>query len=622
MKNLLKYNFPNDLKTMSERELGLLAYEIREFLIEKVSKTGGHLASNLGVVELTIALHKIYNTPKDKIVWDVGHQSYVHKILTGRAQLFADLRQLEGLSGFPKREESPHDTFDSGHSSNSISAGLGLAKARDIKGEDGSVVVVIGDGALTGGIAYEGLNNAGHSGTDLTVILNDNEMSISKNIGGMSNHLSRLRANQAYNQFKKYLRKSIKSIPVAGDGIYNRVEHLRDTLKYAFVKGAIFEELGFKYFGPVDGHNVPELIAMLAIAKQVKGPVLVHVLTKKGKGLICAEKDPGKFHGVGPFNRSTFELILSSDKPSYSKVFGSSLAKLAETNPNIIAITAAMCDGTGLEVFRRKHPDKLFDAGIAEQHAVSFAAGLAINGMKPVVAIYSTFLQRAYDQIIMDVCLQKLPVVFCLDRGGNVGSDGETHHGIYDLSYLLHMPNMTVMAPKDGRELEAMLDYAMKAELPCAIRYPRGDSADFTEISKNYEINGKSEILIEGKDICIAAIGKTVVNAVKAAEILKSKGYDPCVINARFAKPLDSDTLIKVIGRTQNVLTVEDNTVEGGFGAGILKLLSTYNMNNIHSDLMGWPDQFIEQGTVSELEKRYGLDPESIADRAVKLMNR
>lgn len=616
MKNsLLDYNFPEELKDMSDRELDLLSYEIRDFLIDKVSKTGGHIASNLGVVELSIALHKVFDSPKDKIIWDVGHQSYVHKILTGRASCFGNLRCFNGLSGFPKRSESPHDMFDTGHSSNSISAAMGYASARDLKGEDYSVISVIGDGALTGGMAYEALNNAGSSKSKMIVILNDNEMSISKNTGGMSQHLSKLRTSQTYLDFKKQVKKKLKGIPGVGGGLYSGVEHLRDSVKYAIVPGAIFEELGFKYFGPEDGHNIHDLVGMLNLAKMVDGPVLIHIITKKGRGYRNAENNPAKFHGIGPFEPTTGNLISASNALSYSKVFGNKMVQLGQEDPRVVAISASMVEATGLEKFSLKFPDRIFDTGIAEAHSVTFAAGLAASGLKPVVAIYSTFLQRAYDQILIDVCLQNLPVVFAVDRAGCVGQDGETHNGVFDLSFFSHMPNMTVLAPKDGKELAAMLEYALTLNGPCAIRYPRGEAEEYDFEKKNYLIDGKSEILVESSNVMLLAVGKMVAIGEEVRKKLKSRGVDAGLMNVRFVKPLDKESILKVAQASNYIVTLEDNVIQGGFGMSVAALLNDEGINDVKVKMIGWPDSFIEQGSINELMEKYKLDSEGITER-------
>jgi len=614
-KTILDYQFPEDLKSMTERDLELLSYEIRDFLIEKVSKNGGHLASNLGVVELTIALHRVFDSPKDKIVWDVGHQSYVHKILTGRASSFDGLRRLNGISGFPKREESVHDMFDTGHSSNSISAAMGYAAARDLDGDDYSVIAIIGDGALTGGMAYEALNNAGSSQSRMIVVLNDNEMSIGKNTGGISQHLSKLRASQAYLDFKKQLKKTLKGIPGVGEGLYSGIEHIRDSVKYAIVPGAIFEQLGFKYYGPVDGHNIHDLVELFSFAKMVEGPVLIHAITKKGKGYRNAEVNPGKFHGIGAFDPTTGNLLAEPDNLSYSMIFGNKLVQLANENPKIVAVSAAMVEATGLGKFALKYPDRIFDAGIAEAHAVTFAAGLAASGYRPVVAIYSTFLQRAYDQILIDVCMQNLPVIFAIDRAGNVGADGETHHGVFDLSYLGHMPNMTVLAPKDGKELADMLDYALTLQGPCAIRYPKGEAADCSDEIRSPLTGGAGERLHYGNDVELFAVGKMVSIGIDACRKLKSRGIDAGLTNVRFVKPLDRNSILSAADQVKKIVTLEDNVLEGGYGAMVNGLLAEEGKLDVHILNIGWPDKFIEQGSTSELFVKYRLDPESIAER-------
>ena len=611
MKRLQEYNFPDDLKSMSEKELELLSYEIRDFLIEKVANTGGHLASNLGVVELTIALHRVFDSPKDKIIWDVGHQAYVHKILTGRADRFDTLRTLDGISGFPRRKESQHDMHDSGHASTSLSIAAGYAAGRDLSGGEDEVIAVVGDGAMTGGLAFEALNNVGHSGSKIIVILNDNEMSIEKNGGGLSQHLSKLRASKAYLEFKKQLKKTLKGVPRVGDSLYSGFEHIRDALKYALIPGGIFESFGFKYIGPIDGHEVHELIEVLHLARDMEDPVLIHVVTKKGKGYRNAECNPSKFHGISPFDPCTGEL-RSPSKETYSSAAGAKLVELGRENPKLIAITAAMMEATGLDPFRKEFPERTFDVGIAESYAVAFASGLALSGYRPVVAIYSTFLQRAYDQIIEDVCIPGLPVLFLIDRAGNVGNDGETHHGVFDFSYLSHMPEMTVLAPKDGKELGAMMDYAMTLNGPCAIRYPRGSVTDLSFVG-DYNIDGGSEILKQGKHVSLVAIGKMVKYALEAREQLASYGIEAEVINARFLKPLDMEKIISSVEKTGNLVTVEDNVLTGGLASNLLLLLSEKGINNFRHLPIGWPDQFIEHGDVEQLFKRYGLDADSIA---------
>lgn len=620
--SIAESNFPDDLKTMSVNDMELLSYDIRQLLLDTISETGGHLASNLGVVELTIALHKVFHTPVDKIIWDVGHQTYVHKILTGRADRMNTMRQYGGLSGFPRRNESVHDMYESGHSSSSISAAFGYAAARDLRSENYSVVAVIGDGALTGGVAYEALNNTGQAETPMIIILNDNEMSISRNVGGMSNHLGKLRASQAYLEFKKKIKEKVQSIPRYGSGIYDKIEHFRDFLKYAIVPGAIFEELGFKYFGPIDGHNIRDLIEAMVLAKSMNQPVLLHVVTKKGKGYRNAEMNPGKFHGVSAFDLTTGSSKSSSGLYSYSQVFGMKMIQLAKKNKDLVAISAAMVDATGLAPFQKEFPDRLFDVGIAEQHAVSFAAGLALNGMRPVVAIYSTFLQRAYDEILIDICMQKLPVIFAIDRAGNVGNDGETHHGQFDLSYLSHMPNMTVLAPKDGRELSDMLEYALTLSGPCAIRYPRGSVADFScEKFDIHPIDGRMEILHEGEDGYLLAVGKMVEEASKARLLLREKGYSLGLVNVRTVKPLDRDGLLSLCKDGKALITIEDNSVIGGFGSAACSFLAEINHNHIRSMLqIGWPDTFITQGDSHILRKEYGLDAAGIVERVAHFL--
>ncbi|MFA7659700.1 MAG: 1-deoxy-D-xylulose-5-phosphate synthase [Anaerovoracaceae bacterium] len=615
MKRLQEFTFPEDLKTMSEKELSLLAYEIRDFLIEKVSCSGGHLASNLGVVELSIALHRVFDSPKDKIIWDVGHQAYVHKILTGRAHGFDSLRSIDGISGFPRRKESPHDMHDSGHASTSLSIAAGYAAARDLSGADSDVIAVIGDGAMTGGVAFEALNNVGSSGSKMLVILNDNEMSIEKNAGGLSQHLGKLRASKAYLEFKKQLKKTLKGVPCVGVSLYSGLGHVRDTLKYALVPGAIFESFGFKYFGPIDGHDIHELMDALYLAKSLEGPVLLHVVTKKGKGYRNAEFNPCKFHGISPFDPSSGELLKFSDRPSYSRIAGDKLVELGRKDSKVLAITAAMMEATGLDPFRKTFPERTFDVGIAEQHAVAFAAGLALSGYKPVVAVYSTFLQRAYDQIIEDVCIPGLPVLLLIDRAGNVGNDGETHHGIFDLSYLSHMPGMTVLAPKDGKELSAMMDYAMTINGPCAIRYPRGAASDLSHLGGDYVIDGGSEILKQGNHVSVVALGKMVEYALAVEEQLKPFGIDAEIINARFLKPMDLDKIIRSVKKTGKLVTLEDNVVTGGLAANLLQLLSENKVHGFSHLAMSWPDKFIEHGDTEMLFKRYGLDVDSMTER-------
>lgn len=615
---------------MDEKQLALLSYEIREYLLDTISKTGGHIASNLGVVELTLALHKVFDSPKDKIIFDVGHQSYVHKILTGRREQLKGVRTIDGISGFPKRSESPHDMYDSGHSSTSISAAAGYAAARDLKGEHYCVVAVIGDGALTGGVAYEALNCAGNSGSPMIVILNDNEMSIDKNVGGMSQHLKKLRTSSAYIDFKKKMKHTLKGIPRVGEGLYSGMEHLRDSLKYAIVDGAIFEEMGFKYFGPIDGHDIHELIDILSLVKTMDEPVLVHVVTKKGKGYRNAEMNPGKFHGIGAFDLNTGSPLSVSTHPGYSRVFGEKLLQLALCDPRIVAVSAAMVEATGLLPMSRALPERTFDVGIAEQHAASFAAGLAISGMKPVVAIYSTFLQRAFDEILIDVCMQNLPVVFAIDRAGNVGNDGETHHGHFDLSYLSLMPNMTVLAPADGKELEEMLEYALTLSGPCAIRYPRGEAVPLHEcfapgqrqagdIQRLPVSSGRPQLLLDGSDVILCAAGRMTGEALKAAELLRQKGISARVIDARFIKPLCADDYRTIFDTRLPVVTIEDNTERGGYGDQVLHLKQAQEKPG-RQLCIAWPDAFVSHGSTALLMKKYKIDAEGIAERVERFL--
>jgi 1-deoxy-D-xylulose-5-phosphate synthase len=613
MKRLHEYNFPEDLKSMSIEELELLSYEIRDFLIEKISSTGGHLASNLGVVELSIAIHKAFDSPKDKILWDVGHQAYVHKILTGRVTSFDSLRSLDGISGFPRRKESPHDAYDSGHASTSLAIAMGYAKARDLSGGSGEVVAVIGDGAMTGGVAFEALNNAGSCSSKLIVILNDNDMSIGRSNGGLSLHLGRLRSSKAYLEFKKQIKNVLKSMPKVGGSIYQGLEHARNTLKYALVSSTVFEDFGFKYFGPINGHDIKEVSDALDLAKLLEGPILLHVVTKKGKGYRNAENNPCKFHGISPFDPITGNSVTSAGKPTYSQVAGNKLLMIGKGNEKVVAITAAMMDATGLTPFKEAFPNRTFDVGIAEQYAVSYAAGLALAGYKPFVAIYSTFLQRAYDQIMEDVCIPNLPVTFLVDRGGNVGSDGETHHGVFDFSFLSHMPGMTLMAPKDRNELIAMMDYAMSLKGPCAIRYPRGTSSDLLHLTGEGTTFKGGELLRQGGHVSIIAIGKMVEYAIVTAERLKAEGIEAEVINARFLKPLDLDLIIGSLEKTGKLVTMEDNSLNGGLASNLPLSLSSEGFYKYTHLAIGWPDKFIEHGDTELLFKRYGMDPDSMA---------
>ena len=606
---LSEHNFPEDLRTMDFDQLELLSYELRDFLVESVSKTGGHLASNLGIVELTIALHRCFDTPKDKIIWDVGHQSYVHKILTGRMDGFDNLRKYGGISGFPKACESEYDVFDTGHSSTSISLGLGLAAARDLRGDDYKVVSVIGDGAMTGGLAYEALNNAGSMNTNLIVVLNDNGMSISQNTGGLSSSLGRITSTDKYVHMKTTVKKGLSKVPVIGDSVISGIHNAKEDIKYAVIDGILFEELGFKYIGPVDGHDIRELCQTLQRVKGLKGPVLVHAVTQKGKGYTKAEKQPNVFHGIGAFDVETGKPVGSSSGRSYSRVFGDKLIDMAYYDERIIAISAAMTDGVGLEEFSRTYPDRFFDVGIAEAHSTTFAAGLAKAGMRPYVAVYSSFLQRAYDQILEDVCLQNLPVTFCIDRAGVVGADGETHHGLFDMAYLRSMPNMTVLAPKDGPELEAMRDMSLSIDGPCAIRYPRGAAADLGGPSA--EIPGKAVRLKDGTDVDIWAAGNMAGPALEASAILEEEGVSAGVVNMASITPFDEEALNDSTENVPLIITIEDGIVTGGIGEHIKALAADGPAKVIN---LGWPDKFIEHGSQDELCRKYGLDKESIAE--------
>lgn len=606
---LLHLNLPEDLKKMSLNELELLSYEIRDFLVDSVSKTGGHLASNLGIVELAIALHRTFNAPWDKLIWDVGHQSYVHKILTGRAADFKTLRKHGGMSGFPKRGESEYDVFDTGHSSTSIGLGLGMAAARDLSGEDYYVVPVIGDGALTGGAAFEALNNAGHLDSDMIIILNDNGMSISPNTGGLSRHLVKLSGTAGYNAVKNRIKNGMSRVPVIGDDIVAGLHNAKDKIKYSMIEGIIFEEMGIKYIGPVNGHDIKELCGVLEHAKKLSGPVLVHVLTTKGKGYTLAENDPGKFHGIGPFDPDTGEPLKKSDGPSWSDIAGETLTEMAGEDDRVTVVSAAMIDGTGLTGFLEKYPHRAFDTGIAEGHAVTFAAGMAGAGSRPYVTVYSTFLQRAYDQILEDVCLQNLPVTFCLDRAGIVGADGETHHGIFDVSWLRSMPNMTFLAPASAGQLQEMLRWSLQCEGPCAIRYPRGEALQMDLPA--FE-PGKSQLLREGKDADIYALGPMVKTALEASDILRGSGISAGVINIASICPLDIDMVRNSAKAGKLLVTLEDNVIAGGAGECIAAGLSEE-----HADVLklGWPDRFIEHGSSDDLYRAYGLDSGSAAER-------
>ncbi|MBC8183420.1 1-deoxy-D-xylulose-5-phosphate synthase [candidate division KSB1 bacterium] len=615
-----KINSPEDLKVFSVPELANLAKELREFIITNISQTGGHLAPSLGVVELSLVLHYLFDSPRDKIIWDVGHQAYVHKIITGRKDRFSTIRQLNGISGFPKISESEHDHFGTGHASTSISAALGMACARDMAGDDYNVMAVIGDGALTGGLALEGLNNTGASGKNIIVILNDNEMSISKNVGAFANYLTTLITTQSYNKLKNEVWQITGKLSTLGTKIRKIVGRVDESLKSILVPGLLFERLGFRYFGPIDGHNISRLIRVLKLVKTLEGPMLVHVITRKGKGYEPAEKNAPVFHGLGAFDKETGKTVKKSDiPPGYNTVFGKSLAEFGAENNKIVAITAAMALGTGLIHFADKFPERFFDVGIAEGHAVTFAAGLASQGYKPVVTLYSSFLQRAYDSVIHDVALQNLPVVFGIDRAGLVGDDGPTHHGVFDLSFLRIVPNLVVMAPKDEFELKRMLYTALKYEKgPIAMRYPRGSGIGIAldSLIKEIEI-GKSEVIAQGKDALIIGIGPVVYNALKAREILSGLNIDVQVVNARFVKPLNEAFFKKMFQKFELIITLEDNAIQGGFGSAIGELLLQTPDTNVILHKIGIPDEFIEQGTLAELYEQVGLDVNGIV-KAVK----
>ncbi|HXX35731.1 MAG TPA: 1-deoxy-D-xylulose-5-phosphate synthase [Thermodesulfobacteriota bacterium] len=622
VKVLDQINTSRDVKKLDPEELEQLCHEIRKEILSVVSKNGGHLASNLGVVELTTALHYVFDFPRDKIIWDVGHQSYVHKLLTGRKDRFHTLRQYGGISGFPKREESPYDAFDSGHSGTSISSALGMAEGRRLRGEEGKVIAVIGDGSMTAGLAFEGLNQTGHIDQDLIVILNDNEMSISPNVGALSSYLNRLMTGQFAYRFRSEIKNFLESLPPRiGKKLLRFAKHAEESLKGLLIPGLLFEELGLQYIGPIDGHRMDYLIETFQNIKKLRGPILVHVITQKGKGYPPAETSPDRFHGVPPFVIETGELRSGqANPPSYTEVFGETLCQLARKNRRLVAITAAMQSGTGLEEFARYFPDRFYDIGIAEQHAVTFAAGLALEGMKPVVAIYSTFLQRAYDQVLQDVCLQNLPVVFALDRGGIVGEDGPTHQGLFDFSYLRHIPNLVIMAPKDENEFQHMIKTATECPFPTAFRYPRGKGLGVKREEPLHPIDiGKGELLREGEDIAIVAIGSTVYPALRAAEKLADGGIRAAVINSRFLKPLDGTLLCDWARKTGRVLTVEENVLQGGFGSAVLELFQERGLGSIQVTRLGIPDTFLEHGPQSLLREKYGIDENGIMNGVRKM---
>lgn len=613
---LEKIKEANDVKQLSLSECEQLAQEIRDFLIRSLSETGGHLASNLGVVELTIALHRFLHFPEDKLVWDVGHQAYTHKILTGRKEQFATLRKTGGLSGFPKRKESDCDAFDTGHSSTSISAGLGLVQARDLKGENYQVVSVIGDGALTGGMAYEALNNAAELKKNFIIILNDNEMSITRNVGGMSYYLDHIRMAAPYTELKMGVTNALKKIPKVGDGMVDALHKTKSSIKQLVIPGMLFENMGLTYLGPVDGHDMRQLGKVLQEAKRKQGPVLIHVLTEKGRGYEPAMRHPARFHGAAPYEIET-GLPKSKGNPSYTDIFSTVMRKFGDREPDVVAVSAAMVPGTGLKRFGNMFPDRLFDVGIAEEHAVTFAAGLALGGLRPVVAIYSSFLQRAIDQILHDVCMQNLPVVFAVDRAGLVGSDGETHHGCFDLSYLSMMPNMTVMAPKNKWELSDMMKFAIRQNGPVAIRYPRGEAYTGLEEYRAPIEMGKAEVLEKGKEIAILAVGNMVRTAVQVTENLRKKGYEPTLVNMRFVKPLDTELLDIIKEDHSLIVTMEENVKSGGFGEQVM----TYYGSRMHGPavrIVAIEDRFVPHGSVEDLMRQQQMDSDSVTERVLQ----
>ncbi|MFH1189693.1 MAG: 1-deoxy-D-xylulose-5-phosphate synthase [Candidatus Omnitrophota bacterium] len=617
---LEKIKGPKDLRGLNLDQLPGLAAEIRETILETVSKTGGHLASSLGAVELTMALHYVFNTPEDRVIWDVGHQAYAHKLLTGRLDKFSGLRQLGGLSGFPNKDENPeYDVFTCGHASTSISTALGLVAARDLQGSRGKVIAVIGDASLAGGMSFEALNHAGHAQKDIIVILNDNERSISQSVGALSKYLNRIITAPAYNKIRMDVEKLVKRIPRFGFRAYRAARKLEEGLKNLLIPGMLFEEMGFRYFGPIDGHNLPQLVWTLRSLKDLQEPLLIHIVTKKGKGCKYAEADPSSFHGTGPFD------IVSGNKPraagpmTFTDAFADEMSELASKDPKIVGVTAAMIDGTGFNEYSRKYPERFFDVGIAEEHAVGFSAGLARGGFKPVTAVYSTFLQRGYDQIIHDICLQDLPVTLCLDRAGVVGEDGPTHHGVFDIAYLRHIPNLTFMAPATPAELKVMLELAVSLDAPAAIRYPKGGST-FDKAPSLPIIPGKAEILRDGKDVVIISIGAMAATAIEAADILAKKRISALVVNARFIKPLDEALLAEIFGKIKKAVTLEDGILDGGFGSAVLEFMERCHIRGIKLKRFGFPDKFIEHGKRKELFSKYNLTPQAICDVIIREM--
>ena len=603
---------PWDVKKLNTEELKTLAAEIRQFLIEKISVTGGHLASNLGVVELTIALYLAFDLPKDKVIWDVGHQSYTHKILSGRREMFDELRQYGGMSGFPKRKESPYDSFDTGHSSTSISAGLGIAQGRDLLGENYAVISVIGDGALTGGMAYEALNNAAHLKKNFIIVLNDNNMSISENVGGMSKYLSGLRSGTRYNALKRHVSETLLKVPVVGASLVEQISRTKDSIKQLVIPGMLFENMGVTYLGPVDGHDIKAMVKTFREARRMDHAVLVHVLTKKGKGYAPAEKNPSRFHGIDPFDIATGKSLKEKVYPTYTDVFSKEICQLAETEKRLVAVTAAMPDGTGLKAFSKQYPERFFDVGIAEQHAVTSAAGMAAAGLKPVVAVYSSFLQRGFDQVLHDVCIQNLPVVFALDRAGLVGSDGETHQGIFDLSYLSCIPNMSIMAPKNLWELQQELEFAVcHYDGPIAIRYPRGQAyRGLKEFAQPIEY-GKGEMLYEGNRIALLAVGSMVSTAQHVREKLKDVGFDCTLANGRFIKPVDYELADRLAAAHELLVVLEENVLQGGYGLQV-KAYVQERYPQVKVLNIALPDAYVEHGNVSVLREELGIDSDSV----------
>lgn len=620
---LNKIKEPNDIKRISPKLYPILAQEIRDFLIDHVSQTGGHLASNLGAVEITMALHICLHFPEDKVVYDVGHQSYVHKLLTGRKDEFTSLRQKDGLCGFPKRCESDCDVFGTGHSSTSISAALGLAVARDLEQKGETIAAVIGDGALSGGMAYEALNNLSilrREKKNMIIILNDNKMSISENVGGMSRYLNDLRSRRSYSEFKENVENALNNIPGVGKSVARTLKKSKDSIKQLFIPGMLFENMGITYYGLVNGHDIYELIHAINRAKQHEGPILIHAITRKGMGYKYAEKNPEKFHGIGPFDKETGEVLAKKTKKTYTDIFAESLVELARENKKVVAITAAMPSGTGLKAFKKHYPKRFFDVGIAEEHAVTFAAGLAAQGMRPVFAVYSSFLQRGYDQVLHDVCIQKLPVFFCIDRSGLVGADGETHQGIFDISYLSHIPNMVLMAPKNEKEMPAMMKFALEYNGPIAMKYPRGNVYDgLSEYNAPIEL-GKSEMIYEGQDVVILAVGNIMEECEKAVQLLKSQGYNPGLVNVRFIRPMDEEMLHVLSQKYSLIVTVEENQLIGGYG----QMVSAFLHKNVCKNqllTLGISDYFVGHATVNEQREEAGINADSIVKSIIDRMN-